>query len=216
MTTTPDLIKLLATDLKPVRRLRPPLARAAFWLLVATGVLLLLSISQGIRADFEERLQDPTFVIGMAATLLTAILATIAAFMISVPDRSRFWSLLPVPPAVVWLSTVGYQCLTNWISVGPDGISLGEAARCFATLALTSLPLSLVMAVMLRHAAPLRPMATALTGGLAVAAITATALSLLHEMDATVMILAWNLGTAAIFVGLGALLGPRMLSWTGR
>ena len=216
MITTPDLINSLAANATPVRRLRPPLARAALWMLVAVVVLVLLAVSQGIRMDLLQRVQDPIFVIGMAATLLTGILATISAFMVSLPDRSPFWAALPVPAFIVWLSTIGYQCLTNWVSLRPEGLSPGETARCFATLVLTSLPLLLVLGLMLRHAASLRPMATALTGGLAVAAMTATALSLFHELDATVMILAWNLGTAALFVGLGALLGPRMLSWAAR
>lgn len=216
MITTPDLINSLAASATPVRRLRPPLTRAALWMLVALAVLVLLAVSQGIRTDLLERLQDPVFAIGLAATLLTGVLATIAAFMVSLPDRSRFWPILPVPALIVWLSTIGYQCLTNWVSVDPDGISAGETARCFATLALTSLPLSLVLGTMLRHAAPLWPAATALTGSLAVAAMTATALSLFHEIDATVMILAWNVGTAVLFVGLGALVGPRMLSWATR
>jgi hypothetical protein len=69
------------------------------------------------------------------------------------------------------------------------------------------------MLVMLRYAAPLRPTAVALTGSLAVATITATALSLFHDLDATVMILMWNLGTAALIVGLGGMLGRRMFSW---
>jgi len=121
--------------------------------------------------------------------------------------------LLPAPALVLWLSTIGYQCLTNWVSLEPNGIHLGETAQCFATLVLTSLPLSLAMLVMLRYAAPLRPIAVTLTGSLAVAAITATALSLFHELDATVMILMWNLGVAALFVGLGGAFGEKMLSW---
>ena len=121
--------------------------------------------------------------------------------------------LLPAPALVLWLSTIGYQCLTNWVSLEPNGIHLGETAQCFATLVLTSLPLSLAMLVMLRYAAPLRPIAVTLTGSLAVAAISATALSLFHELDATVMILMWNLGTAALFVGLGGALGGKVFSW---
>ena len=79
-------------------------------------------------------------------------------------------------------------------------------------LVLTSLPLSLALLVMLRHAAPLRPAVATLTGSLAVAAITATTLSLCHDLDATVMILVWNLGTAAVMVGLGNLFGRRLFS----
>jgi len=216
MITTPELINALAANATPVRRLRPPLARAAFWLLIAALVVALLAVSQGIRTDLLQRLHDPFFVIGTIATLLTGILAAISAFMVSLPDRSRYWPLLPVPAAVVWRSPLRYQIQSNRVSLGPGGITLGETARCFATVALTSLPLSLVLGTMLRHAAPLRPAATTLAGSLAVAAITATALSLFHEIDATVMILAWNIGTAVLFVGLGALVGPRMLSWAAR
>jgi hypothetical protein len=211
--TTPDLIDSLATSMTPVRRLRSPLIRAASWLLLAAAILGLLAISQGLRPDLSQRLQQLGFAIGMAAALLTAICAAVTAFMLSLPDRSRLWLMLPIPALLAWLSTIGYQCLTNWISFDPDGMRLGETAQCFATLVLTSLPLSFAMLVMLRYAGPLRPTATTLTGSLAVAAVTATALSLFHDLDATVMILLWNLGTAAIFIGLACAFRRQMFSW---
>jgi hypothetical protein len=211
--TTPDLINALATNVAPVQRLSPPIARAACWLLLAVLILVLLAISQGVRPDIAQRAQDPAFVLGITGALLTGISAAVAAFMLSLPDRSRWWLLLPAPALILWLSTVGYQCLTNWINVGPGGIGLGETARCFATLVLTSLPLSLAMLVMVRYAAPLRPIGVTLAGSLAVAAITAVGLSLLHDLDATVMILMWNLGTAVMFVALAGAFGRRMFSW---
>ena len=213
MITTPDLIEALAANLVPVRRLRPPVTRAACWMLLVALLLALLAVSQGIRPDLTQRSRELTFILGMSGALLTGVLAAVAAFMLSLPDRSRFCLLLPAPALVLWLSTIGYQCLTNWVSLEPNGIHLGETAQCFATLVLTSLPLSLAMLVMLRYAAPLRPIAVTLTGSLAVAAISATALSLFHELDATVMILMWNLGTAALFVGLGGALGGKVFSW---
>jgi hypothetical protein len=172
-----------------------------------------LAISQGVRPDLVDRLQDPSFAVGLGASLLTGVLAAAAAFLVSLPDRPRLWLLLPVPTLILWLFNLGYQCLDDWISVGPAGVSFGETARCFATLALTSLPLSLAMLVMLRYAAPLRPTTVALTGGLAVAAVTSTALSLLHAIDATVMILMWNFGAAVLIVGLGGLFSRRMFQW---
>jgi hypothetical protein len=210
---TPDLIASLAANATPVRRLQPPVMRAACWLLLAAAILTLLAISQGLRADLLLRLQEPVFAISMAASLLTGVLAANAAFLVSLPDRSRLWLLLPMPALVLWLSNIGYQCLVQWIDIGPNGVSLGEAARCFATLVLTSLPLSLAMLVMLRYAAPLRPTAVTLMGSLAVAAITATALSLFHTFDATVMILMWNLGTAVLFVSLAGVFGRTMFRW---
>jgi hypothetical protein len=210
--TTPDLIESLARGMTPVRRLRPPLMRSLCWLLLAAIVVALLAVSQGIRADLSQRLQQFVYVVGLSGSILTGACAAIAAFMLSLPDRSRLWLLLPLPALALWISTIGYQCLTDWVTVGADGIRLGETARCLATLVLTGLPLSLAMLVMLRAAAPLRRAGATVTGSLAVAAITATALSLFHKLDATVMILFWNLGTAAIMVVLGNLFGRRLFS----
>jgi hypothetical protein len=214
MITTPDLIEALAANVTPVRRLRPPLARATSWLSFALVILVLLAVSHGARPDLAQRLQQPTFVVSIAASFLTGILAAVAAFLVSLPDRSRAWLLLPLPTLAVWISTIGYGCLTNWVDVDAGSLRLGEAARCFATLVLTSVPLSLLMFVMLRHAASLRPSMVALTGSLAVAAITASALSVFHEFDATIMILMWNFGAAALLVGLGTLLGRKIFAWS--
>jgi hypothetical protein len=71
--------------------------------------------------------------------------------------------------------------------------------------------LSLVMFAMLRHAARLRPAALTVTAGLAVAAIISTALSLFHQLDASIMILMWNLGTATLLVAFEGAAGRRLL-----
>ena len=213
MISTPDLIDSLVANVTPVHRLRPPTARALGWLLFAGLMLALVAVGHGVRPDLELRLQQPIFLIGVAASLLTGVLAAIVSFIASMPDRSRLWLLLPAPALVVWLSAVGYGCLTNWVSIQPGGITLGETAKCFATLMLAGIPLSLAMLVMLRHAALLAPRPVAITGSLAVAAITSTALSLFHPLDATVMILIWNVGIAAVLVTLGSLYGRRIFAW---
>ena len=209
MTSTPDLIRALAADLSPVRRLRPPSFRAFLWLLLALAVLLLLAISQGIRPDLFTRLRDPSFAGCVGGALLTGVTAALAAFMLSVPDRSKWWALLPLPPLAFWFSNIGYQCLTNWIDVNPAGMSWGETARCFATLVLTSLPLSLAMLMMLKHAAAIRPTTVAIVGSLSVAALTAVALSLFHVLDASLMVIMWNIGSATLIVGLSSFLSRR-------
>ncbi|MGJ4937026.1 NrsF family protein [Bradyrhizobium sp. HKCCYLRH2015] len=213
MIQTGDLIDSLANDMRPVKRLRPPLLRACGWLIGAGAVVALLAVNQGIRPDLAQRLHDAPFVTSLVGSILTGVLAAIAAFLVSLPDRSRWWMLLPMPALALWLSNIGYQCLTDWVAVGPDGMSPGEAARCFTTLAVTSLPLSLALLVMLRYAARLRPTIVALTGGLAVSAITSTALALFHTIDASVMILMWNVGTAVLLIGAGGLFGRRMFGW---
>jgi hypothetical protein len=202
MITTPDLIAGLSTNVTAVRRLRPPLVRATWWLLLAALVLVLVAIGHGVRPNLAERMHDMTYLTELAGSLLTGALAAIAAFHLSLPDRSRWWLVAPALPFVAWLSTVGHQCLTNWVAIGPDGMRLGETAECLATLGLTSLPLSLGLVVMLRYAAPLRPSNVILLGSLAVAGITSTALTLFHPLDASALILMFNLGPVFVLGGV--------------
>ncbi len=207
---TSDLIRSLAVNAPPVRRLRPPLVRAAGWLLLAAVLMGLMTLSHGVRPQFGERMQDMVFATNMIASLLTGILATIATFFASLPDRSRRWLFLPAPALLVWMSTIGYQCFAGWVPVPPGAITVEAASGCLATLVLTSLPLSLLMLAMLRYAATLRPTSIILMGSLAVSAITATALSMFHPLDATAMVLGWNLGTAVLFLAGAAVFSRRM------
>ena len=216
MIATPDIIDSLVANAAPVRRLRPPVARAAGWLLFAALMLALLAVSHDVRPDLALRLRQPEFVIGVAASLATGVLAAIASFLLSIPDRSRAWLLLPLPALFVWVSTIGYGCLINWVSLQPGSLPFGEEAGCFALLVLTGVPLSLAMLIMLRHAALLAPTRVAISGGLAVAAVTATALSIFHNHDASAIILIWNFGTAVLLVALGGAFGSRMFSWVAQ
>ncbi len=213
MIATPDLIESLVANAAPVGRLRPPVARAVGWLLFAALMLALLAVSHEVRPDLALRLRQPEFIIGIAASLATAVLAAIASFIVSIPDRSRSWLLLPMPAVLVWVSTIGYGCLNNWVSLQPGGLPLGDEAGCLALLVLTGVPLSLAMLIMLRHAALLAPTRVAISGGLAVAAVTATALSIFHNHDASAIILIWNFGTAVLLVALGGLTARRIFSW---
>ena len=207
---TSDLILSLATNAPPVKRLRPPLVRALGWLLLAAVIMGLMTLSHGLRPQFAERMHERIFAINMISSLLTGILATIATFFVSLPDRSHRWLLLPVPPLLIWLSTIGYQCFAGWVPVPPGAVTVEAASGCLATLVLTSLPLSLLMLAMLRYAALLRPTSVILMGSLAVSAITGTALSMFHPLDATAMILGWNLGTAVLFLAGAAVFSRKL------
>ena len=212
MMRTSDLIDALAADVRPVRRLRHPLVRAAVWLALPLLVFVLLMIAQGTRPDLAARMLEAPFTVGVAGALSTGVLAAIAAFMLNLPDRSRDWALLPLPALAVWIASVGQQCLTHWVAIGPDGLQLGESARCFATVLLVGLPLSLGIFAMLRRGALLSAGTIAATAGLAVAAMSAAALSIFHRIDASAMVLLWNFGVAAIFVAAGGWAGRRFVS----
>ncbi len=212
MTRTDELIDTLVEQAAPVRRLRPPLVRAALWLAFAGLLIAAMATGAGIRPDLMDHLHRPALAITVGAALATGLLSTVAAFTVSIPGRSQWWLALPLPPLAVWMSTIGYGCFANWVSLGP-GFRLGEELRCAAILVVISVPLAIALAAMLRYAAMLRPGAVAQAGGLAIAAIMAAALPMFHDHDATAMILLWNLGTAALVTGIADLLGPRLFGW---
>jgi hypothetical protein len=212
MIRTRELIDLLGSELKPTRRLRSPVFRTVYWVMVAAAVVALLSVGQGLRADLPLRLADRGFAIGLAAAAITAVCAALASFNLAIPGRARLWLLLPLPPLGVWLGSIGGQCLTHWVRYDAGRMAMDDTARCFATLVLTSLPLWLLMLVMLRRARPIHEVLTMLTGSLAVAATAATAMDLLHDLDASIMILLWNFGLGAVIVLLSALFSRPLLS----
>ena len=191
---TSELIEILAADAKPVRPLAPPPTRALLW--------------SSSRCSFRAARLGPWRATGPGGATpqskfpgrhhggsTTAVLAAVASFQLDVPGTSRHWSLLPVPALIVWVATIGHGCLSPWVSVSPAGTQLGEAARCFSTVLLTSVPLSVVLFAMLRRGGPLGVTRITLTGSLAVAALSATAVSVFHELEASAMVLMWNLGT---------------------
>jgi hypothetical protein len=186
-TSTDDLIVALARDAAPVRRLRPPLARALVWL---AGIALPAAVAVAAFANwsvFDRRIENPDLAIELAGTLLTGCTAVIAAFYRSLPDRSRYWSLLPVPSLVVWLSGSGMGCWRHWVAqVGGDW-RLGESADCFCFILGLGLPLSAILLWALRRARPLAPVPVAALGGLGAAALAAFLLQFFHPFDVTWM-----------------------------
>ena len=211
MPTTSDMIEQLVADAAPVRRAASPLVRAAVWLALAVLVVAGLATLHGPRGDLAARLGDAAFCVSFAAAVLTGVLSAVAAMFVSLPDRSRWWLLLPLPAAVAWGAGIGAGCLAHWVPFDPSGVQWAELLRCATTLLASSIPLSAAMFWLLRHTARLGALPSLLAGALAVAALTAAALSLLHEFDASLMILAWNFGAALIVLLIDAAIGRRIL-----
>ena len=210
MITTKQMIDGLVRDAAPVRRLRRPILRSALWLGAALLVVALIALVHGLRPDLAAYWTEGSFLFSFGLALATGILAAIAAFLASLPDRSRWGLLLPVPTLILWLATLGEQCLTEWVATAPDGGTMpGVTAKCFITLVVTSLPLQVGLMLMLRHAARLRPYLVTMVGGIAVAALTAAALRAMNEPDATLLVLIWNLLVAGAIVALLRRFGGR-------
>jgi hypothetical protein len=207
--STDQLIARLAASAEPVKRLRPPLLRAAFWLI---GVAAAAAIVVPFYADFAlfaRKAQDAKFVVELAATLLTGIAAVIAAFELSVPDRSPAWAWLPVPPLALWLAASGYNCWRDWIVLGDTGWRFGESAACFGTIIGFSIPMGIALLFFLAKAKPLAPAPVAALGGLGIAGIAAFVLEFNHPIDASFLDLGWHAAAVGLVVAATSLWGRR-------
>ena len=206
MSATQDVVTALSTNLAPVQRQASPLMRTLLWLALAALVIGLLAMGQGLRPNLFIRAAELPFQLEVIGALLTGVLAAFAAFASGIPGRSKWWMALPLPALALWMAVIGQQGLSNWIVIGPEGMTLGESAECLATVGLTSLPLSLALVVMLRYAVVMQPFGTYVLGGLAVAGIAGAAMSLMHALDASVMIILFNVATTLVIVSVASLL----------
>lgn len=207
------LIGDLSADLRPVRPLWKPLLRAAVWSVGVAALAVYLYATGGrLRLGVAET-PDAFVVIGIAASVVTAVLAAFAAFEVSLPDRSAAWALLPLPALAVWVAATGLGCLANLGSNDPGmfGATLKEAQQCLVFIAKWSLPVSLALILMLRRARPLRPMLVAVLGGLAAAGAGAALLIMVHVHESTVLDLLLHFAAVGLVVALNAAVGGALI-----
>ena len=216
MTTTPELIESLSQDLLPVAPLGSPLKRAGAWLVAIVTLVALAAWVTGAWPLLLTRLEVTRFALEMAATFATGSAGVVAAFMLSLPDRSRAWVFLPLPPLALWLATSGYGCYQSWLVSGPDGLRLGRSADCFRFILLLSIPLVAALWFGLRRmAASLDPLRVTAAGGLGVASLSAAALQFWHPFDVTVADLAAHAAAVVIVCGVVIAGGRRSLAAPG-
>jgi len=202
---TNQLIDRLSTQLEPVRVLRPPLLRALAWLicvgLIGTAVVWRYAQLPAVLP----RLTLPRVAVESFATALTAVTAVIAAFELSVPDRSPRWAWLPLPPFALWLAASGLGCLRNGWSLHEPAGFMGHSPHCFAFITGASVPLAIGLFWMLRRARPIHALPVAAVGTLGVAATAAFVLQFFHPFDVTVIDLALHLAAIGLVVLAGSL-----------
>jgi len=209
---TEQLIEELVGGLQPVRRLRPPALRAALWLATVAVLVGLALLGFADWARVMQRMAVPRIALECAAAGLTGISAVLAAFMVSVPGRSRRWAALPLPAFILWLAASGAGCLRNGWSLHGSGGFVGDSAHCFGFIVGVSVPLSIGLFAVLRRARPIAPLPVAALGTLGVAALADFILEFFHPFDVTVIDLALHLAGIAVVMGVGIALRRRLLA----
>jgi len=205
-----QLIRGLAANLRPVRRLRPPLVRALAWLAVLAVLAAVLAAFADLDAVWQRISAAPDLWLAVIGSTLTAILAAFAAFELSLPDAPRIWAVLPLPAALLWAAASGFGCLRVWVAPRSHVAVMSEARDCLIFIVLLSVPLSALLLAMLRRAYPLYPGLTAAIGGLAVAAAAATLLNFFHPYDAAATDLAVHAVAVVLVIAANRALGGRI------
>jgi hypothetical protein len=203
------LIGDLGSDLKPVRRLPPPWLRALIWAGAVLVVAAVLLVTRTMLPQLGIIGNDPFMVPSAWAAGVTAILAAIAAFELSLPDRDDRWAWLPVPALLVWIALSGLGCLATLAIPGTQTNEF-QFVVCLSLILAISLPITIVTIVMVRRARPLRPLRVAVLAGLAASAAAAALLVLIHPHDSAVLDLAAHAASVVFIIGLNLLLGGRL------
>ncbi len=207
-----ELIRGLAAELQPVRRLPPPLFRALAWLAVLVALAIALAAFANLDAVWQRISAAPDLWLAVVGSTLTAVLAAIAAFELSLPDAPRAWALLPLPAALLWVGASGFGCLRVWIAPQSHVAVMSEARDCLMFIVFLSVPLSALLLLMLRRAYPLYPGLTATIEGLSVAAAAATLLNFFHPYDAAATDLVVHAVAVALVVVANRLFGGRIFA----
>ena len=208
---TDQIIEQLAAQLQPVRVLHSPAQRALLWLALVGAVSAVLIIAYA-HSSALQRMASPRVALECLGTLLTAVTAIVAAFELSVPDRSPHWVWLPLPPLALWLAASGVGCLRNGLSLHGQAGLAGDSPHCFVFISAASVPLAVFLFWMLRRARPMDPLPVAATGTLGVAATAAFILEFFHPFDVTVIDLALHLAAVGLIVVLGTALRRPLLA----
>jgi len=208
---TDELIKRLAADLQPVRPLRPAWTRALLWMGIALPYVAAVAWNKLMMVDVVQVTADARFVVEQAATLATALTAANAAFRSAIPGFDRRFVLLPLAPLALWLGSVGHGCVQDWIRLGAEGLTIRPDWDCLPMTTIIGILPAVAIVAMLRKGLPPLPRLTLAMAALAVASIANFGLQFAHFRDASIMVLMWHLGAAAILAGVGSCLGGLVL-----
>ncbi|MDE2583317.1 MAG: DUF1109 family protein [Rhodospirillales bacterium] len=213
---TDTLVQNLAADLLPVRRLPPPWVRFGWWLLVSAPAVGVVALLFGLRPDLGARFADPVFVIEEAAALATALTGAYAALCAGLPDRPDWKIWVPLVPMMVWLGSLGTQCLDVALRVGPQGLAVTSDPMCVPAVALGGLIPAVAIFVQLRRGGRFRSTHACLCGALGAAALAGAALRLYHPEDAAIMVIVWQFGSVALLSLAAGAVGRLLLAMPAR
>ena len=200
---TDQLIERLVAEASPVRRLVDPRRRAAIWTAVALVCVALGVAHYGVRRDIGEAMSFVPFLLRLPLIAATMWLSVVTALRLSIPGAdqrawTRWWPLLLLGALVA----VSAAELTLVGIAGEAGSPL-RAWGCVRKLTFVGALPALGAIVLIRRAAPLDPLWTALLGLVAAGAAGALTSELACPVRLPMHVMLWHVLPIAVYAAVG-------------
>ena len=214
---TDQLIDRLVAEASPVRRLVDPRRRAAVWTALALVCVALGVIHYGVRRDIDGAMSSfVPFLLRVPLIAATMWLSVVTALRLSIPGAdqrawTRWWPLLLLGALVA----VSAAELTLASVAGEVGSPL-RAWGCVRKLTFVGALPALGAIVLIRRAAPIDPVWTALLGLVAAGAAGALTSELACPVRAPMHVMLWHVLPIAVYAALGTAavwLAVRLRRW---
>jgi hypothetical protein len=211
---TEDLIRELAKDATPVRRLPPLTVRLLGWVLLAGLSLGVVTMWMGARRDLAEALQQSAFQFEAAMLILTAMSAAVGALAVSVPggERSALVRWLPIVAGAICILWVGGELVFASVTGAPTG-RLTFAWPCVYKTTSVALVPGIALFALVRRAAPLSAAWAGLLAILATTAVGVLGANVICPIDRPLHLLLWHVAPLMLFAAIGAGLGAWLIRW---
>jgi hypothetical protein len=214
MDRTNALIEHLATNVNPIKPLRPTQVLGTRWLVGALVTSVLVFSGLGIRPDLFETGIATLVALKTLPPLLFLILAVGATTHLMRPEhKSDGWTYAVIAVftllALCWAVT-GLLHLNTPLLTEIKGKSLG---LCLVLIPLLSLPPLVTGILALRHGAPSHPAIAGAWVGLGSGGIAAATYALHCTEDSPLFFLLWYTVGIVLAAGIGALAGNRWARW---
>jgi hypothetical protein len=176
---TNTLIERLAHEAKPVKPLRPAALRAGLLIIVIAAAMGALAFYEGNYDAAFASLSSIPYAMELVGAFSTAVLAVVAAIMLSVPGRSESWIYAPLPGIVLWLSGGGIGC-ARFIDEHGFAQSLFASQFCYEFIVVAGVPAMIAVYLFLRRAVSIHALGVTALGGLGAAMFAAVLLQFMH------------------------------------
>lgn len=206
--STEDLIGRLVRDTRPVKRSSPPRILFAQWSAIGLLYLAVGVLSIGARDDLAKIWHESGFVVHSLIVMSVTVLAAIAAFKASIPDRQQ--RLLVVSSAIALAAWLAWM-VSALITAGEPHAGYGW--KCLRNIVVFAVPLGVLTYHLISKAAPLRTGTAGWLTGLSAAAAADLATRFICRNDHALHALIWHFIPVLVLGCIGVVLGRVVFRW---